>query len=370
MRGHDVRRTGRSPVNGPHTANLKWRLHIGGPTWGVTGSPVIGADGTVYVGTSTRALYAINPNGTEKWRFYTGDAVVATPAIGKDGTIYLPCYDDHLYALNPDGTVKWTLGGTGPVSGSAAIGVDGTIYFGSTNARFYAVSPDGQLKWTYRVGSDIDQGPAIGADGTLYFGSWDNHFYALWPDGQLRWSMAVDGGARGNPAVGDDGTVYFGEGLDYFYAVAPDGQLKWRLSVGGAPMSAAIAYDGTIYGAGSYLFAFSPEGKELWRYRPEGDRAVSDAVGATTPDGLVYFGSFDHCIYSLDHNGNKVWSYKTGDWVYGAPAIGADGTLYTNSKDGYLYAFGVIPEQGTWVALLTPGLVVCLRTVRRRSGHM
>ena len=369
MRGHDARRTGRSEVNGPHTAHLKWRLYLGGPTWGVTGSPVIGKDGTIYVGASSRFLYAITPEGHEKWRFRTGDAIVSAPAIGADGTIYVTCYDGNLYALNPDGSPKWILRGVDFVSASPAIAQDGTIYFGSGDNRLYAVSPNGRVKWTHSVGGYIDQGPAIGLDGTLYFGSWDSRFYAVWPDGTLRWSMEVRGPPIGNAAVGDDGTVYFGEGMNYFYAVAADGQVKWRVDVGGAAMSVAIGHDGTIFGAGSCLYAFSPDGRELWRYRPEGDRAVSNAVGATTPDGLVYLGSFDHAMYALNSRGVKVWSYRTGDVIYGAPAVGHDGTLYTNSADGYVYAFGVIPEHGAWVALLAPALAVFLRTVRRRSGR-
>jgi outer membrane protein assembly factor BamB len=171
----------------------------------------------------------------------------------------------------------------------------------------------------------------------------------------------------GTPAIGDDGTVYIGEGHEWFYAFAPDGEVRWRISLpGGAYMSVAIGYDGTIFCGGGHLYALSPDGHELWRYRPEGDRSPSDTIGATTPDGMIYFGSFDHSVYALNRGGEKVWSYRTGDIVFGAPAIGADGTLYTCSKDGYLYALAAIPEQGAWAALLAPALALCLRMVRRR----
>ena len=211
----------------------------------------------------------------------------------------------------------------------------------------------------------------MGLDGTLYFGSWDKSFYAVWPDGTLRWSMYVGSPVPGVPAVGDDGTVYFGERKEWFYAIRPDGRIRWRVSLpSGAANSVALGHDGTVFASGTDLYAFSPEGQELWRFRPEGNRAVSDAVGATTPEGLVYFGSFDHSVYALDGAGRKVWSYQAGDWIFGAPAIGADGTVYTSSKDGYLYAFAAIPEQGAWVALLIPALAVCLQAIRRRCRHM
>jgi outer membrane protein assembly factor BamB len=35
-------------------------------------------------------LYAINPDGSQKWSFTTGDiAIWSSPAIGADGTIYV-----------------------------------------------------------------------------------------------------------------------------------------------------------------------------------------------------------------------------------------------------------------------------------------
>ena len=46
-------------------------------------------------------------NGTQQWAFQTGDMVTSSPAIGTDGTIYVGSWDNYLYALDPDGTEKW-----------------------------------------------------------------------------------------------------------------------------------------------------------------------------------------------------------------------------------------------------------------------
>ena len=54
-------------------------------------------------------LYAINPDGTQKWAFSTGSYITSSPAIGADGTIYVGSDDDNLYAINPDGTQKWAF---------------------------------------------------------------------------------------------------------------------------------------------------------------------------------------------------------------------------------------------------------------------
>ena len=87
-------------------------------------------------------------------------------------------YDD-LYAVNPDGTLKWKYQTGGSYDTSPAIGSDGTIYIGSRNGYFYAVNPDGTLKWKYQTGGSYDTSPAIGSDGTIYVISSDGYLYAL-----------------------------------------------------------------------------------------------------------------------------------------------------------------------------------------------
>jgi hypothetical protein len=60
---------------------------------------VIGSEGTIYFGSNDNNLYAIYPNGTEKWHFTTANIVVYSPAIGRDGTIYISSFDNYLYAI-------------------------------------------------------------------------------------------------------------------------------------------------------------------------------------------------------------------------------------------------------------------------------
>ena len=43
------------------------------PAIRINSSPAIGADGTIYVGSEDDKLYAINPDGSQKWAFSTGE---------------------------------------------------------------------------------------------------------------------------------------------------------------------------------------------------------------------------------------------------------------------------------------------------------
>ena len=58
MFGHDPQHTGRSPFVGPSTPTKKWEFATGG--W-LESSPAIGADGTIYIGSDDKKLYAIGP---------------------------------------------------------------------------------------------------------------------------------------------------------------------------------------------------------------------------------------------------------------------------------------------------------------------
>ena len=55
---------------------------------GISSSPAIGADGTIYFGSEDYNFYAVAPDGRLKWKFKTNYEIRTSPAIGRDGTIY------------------------------------------------------------------------------------------------------------------------------------------------------------------------------------------------------------------------------------------------------------------------------------------
>ncbi len=69
------------------TGEVKWRANVG-PN--ILSSPIVGADGTIYIGSRGNYLYALDHRGDLKWKadIETGMAYTS-PALGKDGLIYL-----------------------------------------------------------------------------------------------------------------------------------------------------------------------------------------------------------------------------------------------------------------------------------------
>jgi len=102
-------------------------------------SPAV-ANGRVYIGMKEgNKLLALNAStGFEIWSFTTGGIVNASPAVDKNGVIYFGSYDDFVYALNPNGTLKYKFKTGSDVWSSPVIGEDGTVYIGSYDFKLYA----------------------------------------------------------------------------------------------------------------------------------------------------------------------------------------------------------------------------------------
>jgi len=348
MKCHDMHHTSRSPFSTTYNSGYeKWRYECDE----VESSAVIGDDGTIYFGSMDWFLYALNPDGTEKWRYKTGFLIWSAPAIAEDGTIYVGSWDDYLHAVNPNGTRKWRFCAHDDICSSPAIAEDGTIYFGTmlSGNRIYAVNPNGTEKWRYKTGDVITSDPAIGEDGTIYIGSCDNYLYAMNPNGTLKWRFKTGDEIKGHASIADDGTIYFPSFDDNLYALYPNGTLKWKTNTEwGASSSAAIADDGTIYVGTDKLRAIYPNnGTIKWTLDVGGD--IAHASPAVSADGTIYV-SAGLCLVAVNQDGTEKWRRQICDVrADSSPIIAEDGTIYvgSTSKDenthfwyGYLHAFG------------------------------
>jgi outer membrane protein assembly factor BamB len=349
--GRDASRSRRSSLAGP-TTNQR-AFVFSGSLLDIKSSPAVASDGTVYVGTDDSRVYAVNVDGSQKWRSAnTGAPVRTSPAIGFGGAIFVANDIAKLVKLDKDTgatlcqvTLQGLLTDSSPVIGS-----DGTVYIGSDD-RFYAINPGTcAVKWSYRANADIHSSPAVGknAAGTadlLYFGADDNKLYAVDATGALVWTFATSGDVHSSPAVSADGTtVYVGSDDDHVYAVdAHSGVRIWARDVRHAVDTApAIGPTGTLFVSdrSGNVHALAPaDGSIVWERNIGLSLGSSPAVDA---NNAVFVGSDDDRVYALNGaTGAVIWSYKTAADVRSSPAIGSQGTVYVGSDDGKLYAFGV-----------------------------
>ena len=108
-------------------------------------SPAIGANGDVYFPVDAIRTHGLlvcldAEDGSEKWRFETDGGLQSSPLVGFDETIYIGTRSNKLIAINPDGTQRWVFDmPTGSILSSPPIADNGTLYFGSNDTRLYAV---------------------------------------------------------------------------------------------------------------------------------------------------------------------------------------------------------------------------------------
>lgn len=202
------------------------------------GNVTIGFDGALYAGNTNWNYYAVNPDGTVRWNYPTGNNCWSNAAFGDDGSIYWGSLDLKVRRVAPDGKERWGKYTWGPVAASAAIGSDGTLYIGSFDSYFYALeASSGKRKWTFKTGDHIYSSAALGEDKegnttSVYFGSADGILYCLDTEGGLRWSFDTGDPIRSSPALGvapEGGEiVYFGSGNGKLYALnALNGTRRW-----------------------------------------------------------------------------------------------------------------------------------------------
>lgn len=208
----------------------------------------------VYIADQSGIFYAINTEtGKEKWRYTHIGQVSASLLIADDGTI-LYNQGNGLWALNPDGTLKWKKDEDSKWKTGAGVGDDGTIYYGTWNDTYvYAVNPDGSEKWKTKVGGELRGVPTINA-GYVYIPSTDKNLNVLKAsDGTL-----VNASTLGSTGFGgaasinlDNGVLvpsYNGTNAGYIYGYNPDGTVVSTGDVPGSPVpTLVIGNDGTLY---------------------------------------------------------------------------------------------------------------------------
>ncbi len=214
--------------------NSQWQYNTGAE---IDGGPILGADGTVYVGTNAaagnNALYAIK-NGIKVWSRtpnLANDGFLAQPALAPGGSVlYATTIKGAVYAINiADGSVKWTnpltvaapgyaIGTTpaissfglfvgsdngsvylldlnngganatwkvtlpaGTVVRSSAAVVDGVVYFGADNGKVYGFDATDSTKQKLQATTTaaISYNSPVVNNGALYITSTDGHFYAF-----------------------------------------------------------------------------------------------------------------------------------------------------------------------------------------------
>lgn len=320
----------------------------------ITNAPTVGPDGTVYASSSDSFFYAINPDGSLRWRVETQGYMDSNgAALSHTGKLYFGTNTGVAYSLDADtGNVEWTLSeGNSPYFAGPAIATDGTVYFKQDEGVLRAVNSAGQPQWNYTVtGEPSYAGPVIRLDGSIILPANDGALHAVSSSGSRIWRYAPlrdDGtedtsGIFTSPAIDGAGNIYASTLNGTVFSVNPNGELRWvfRTPEPGENVSSSIALgDDRAYFAsyGGFLYSLeSANGTMDWRASIEAQaRASSPAIAE---DGSIVVGSYANKLFHFDKNGELIRAWSAGNWFRSSPVL-ANGRLYVGNGDGKIYAF-------------------------------
>jgi outer membrane protein assembly factor BamB len=336
------------------TPTLRWTFTAPGSGQSM-GAPAVGADGTVYVATASAAggsssvLLALHSDGSQAWRATLAAPPAdpaSTPVIGANGSVYVQIAQSGvIFAFDANGTALWQTPGGSDSEGLTA-GADGSLYTGLVNGSLLAVDPTtGATRWQFLAASPIASYAACGPDGTIYVGaSTTKQLDAIHPDGTSSWTLPLPDQPTSPPVVGDDGTIYIGSLDGHLLAVDPAGTVDWSVVAPATVTSTAVGPGPTVYVAANDLAsthvvsAVDGSGQILWSTSLP-DWAQPPIV---TPDGHVILNQMDGGLVVIAPGGAVVDTAPFGasPTSYGL-AVSDSGLVLVGSGDGVLYAFGL-----------------------------
>jgi outer membrane protein assembly factor BamB len=285
-----------------------WSFTAGGPVQAIA---VHG--GTVYAGTASNRVYALNAaTGQPAWQRSTTREFNDKMAAAGNAVYIADAIDSGAYALDAaTGRQLWSVPTQGGPLGLVVTG--GVVYLGTpaksnTTGGVSALSAaSGGLLWSAEFGpvSDVTGGLAVD-NGTVYATSSNGEIFAYdAASGNKRWRISGKNITFGTPPVVADGVLYVGGTASgdtkatALYAIrAATGHQLWQqptgvaqfppgLAVAGGVVYAAFTRSSAPGGPGDLTARHAGTGRQLWGF------SAADGLGTEVElaGGALYFGA-------------------------------------------------------------------------------
>lgn len=299
------------------------------------------------------------------WTFQTGKGIFSSPVVDAEGTVYVGSADHVFYAIRRNGSLKWKIE-TGEIIDSSALLDDrGRVYFGSGDQQVYCADREtGAIVWKFKAHSVAEVQKEFKIK--TYNVAWFEGNVGMLPDGSLLapndnylvYDIDRDSGKRKTQYIGDEmvwslpavnartGRLFFGTDYMalknvYCYDIA-SGKLRWTAgglgTVAATPLLTSEKQNGAlILGAfDGYVRAFAQDsGKQLWKF---GARDHIYASPAQLSDGTIIQPSADGTVYAIDpRTGRQKWAFDTLEPIRSSPAIDGLDRIYVGSGEGKLF---------------------------------
>ena len=267
------------------------------------------------VGGSDYTLVALDPDGTERWRYGSDLARYHEIAGFGDDMVVLPTHDD---ALSPDG--------------EQVIAVD--LADGAERWR----APSGDA-YTGAVGDGVATIEAAGLALDCFDLDTGDRRFRFEPDGDA----SVDSSAIGRGHVFAAAPGYDGDEPSLYAFDPADGDEVWS---DGSATTTMVRYLDDLYVGGSALRRLGPDGTEQWRYEPGGF-----VTGVPVDERTMYTNARSRVVAIRRGDGSERWGIDVTERTHPV-ARGGDSIVAMDGEAGVTVALSAADGGERWRASL------------------
>lgn len=286
----DARRQGR----------LKWTRSSPDPI----DAPAAFANRTVVFASRGGAVLAFDSSGTARWSSHVPGAIRGAPVIANERVV-VATSAAGVHALDVQtGVVRWSAAAAGPVL-AAPVVAGSRVFVATETGHVHSFNANsGALLWTQQVGAPIAEAPTLAGD-VLYVSSVDGRVHALYVtlSGAFRYSAQPSAQALAAPLAAA-GALHLGDA---------SGRITW-LQAGNALTNGQVQAPGAIRGL-------------VW---------VNQLVVFATAEGNL------GVVTSKGFSLSLLFLKNLADTGLSSPIV-SDGTVYSASEAGTVYAYGIGP---------------------------
>lgn len=193
------------------------------------------------------------------------------------------------------------------------------------------------VAWRFRTRRRVFGSPAVDAQGRAVFGSLDGTVHAVDGAGVERWAWSGADRVFSSPAIVGDLTLIGHDG-NAFIAIDPRGARRWAFSVSeDADSSALVAPDGTLYVASHSVSAVDREGHGRYVTALQGHVFGAPALG---PDGTLWLPELSGGLTCVRAStGEVIRRITLATTLYGGVTVLPDGAAVLAGGDGKVRAY-------------------------------
>jgi len=202
-------------------------------------------------------------------------------------------------------------------------------------------------------GPRVSGTPGIELSDEMVFVAYGNFVYGLdVTTGSVEWHYPDEANNKvvfyAKPLVTDD-FVYIGDLANEFHKLnIESGTAEWTFSgSSGYFIGQAAEADGVVYAPSNdgSLYAIDADGDLVWKFETGHYLWAQPQIA----ENAIYIGSMDHFVYAISKNGDELWSSEMKGAVVSSPILSEDeSVLFAGSIGGELVALDTDNGEQLW----------------------